>query len=136
MSFNYQRKIFGYECDLYGHLNNANYFHLFEEARTILLGKLNLAMQDLMKKNIHIYVIKAEIEYIKPIFFAEQVNVNTEIIDFNRVVSTWQQKIINKNKEICANLKIKASFAKDNKVYKLPKDFFNEINLSISKLGF
>jgi len=42
--FNYSRRIFSYECDIYGHLNNAEYLKLFEEARSEALTEIGYSL--------------------------------------------------------------------------------------------
>jgi len=34
MIANFRKRIYGYECDLYGHLHNTNYLNILEAARS------------------------------------------------------------------------------------------------------
>jgi len=61
----YKRKIFGYECDIYGHLNNANYLHLLEEARADALEQMQLPVRKLAEMGFHIYLTNIELSFIK-----------------------------------------------------------------------
>ena len=63
MVLEYKRKIFGYECDIYGHLNNANYLHLYEEARADALEQMGLAVRELNKSGYHIYLTSIELTF-------------------------------------------------------------------------
>ncbi len=76
-----------YECDAYGHLNNANYVRYMEEAaldasaavgydkaRYQALGRMWLARE-------------TEIEYLTPITYGQTVEVTTWVGDFRRVRS-------------------------------------------------
>ncbi|HUN04995.1 MAG TPA: thioesterase family protein [Aggregatilineales bacterium] len=76
-----------YECDAYGHLNNANYIHYMEEAafqastavgyskaRYEAMGTLWLARE-------------TRIEYLAPLVYGDTVEVKTWVDDFRRVRS-------------------------------------------------
>jgi acyl-CoA thioester hydrolase len=79
-----------YECDAYGHLNNANYARFMQEAafaastavgypkeRYEALGRLWLARA-------------TEIEFLQPVFYGERIEVKTWVIDFRHVRSLRQ----------------------------------------------
>jgi len=55
-----------YECDAYGHVNNANYLHYLEYARHELLRDAGFDYLAMIKAGYGIYVAKITIEYKKP----------------------------------------------------------------------
>ena len=55
-----------YECDAYGHVNNANYLHYLEYARHEMLRDVGFDYLALIKAGFGIYVAKLAIEYKKP----------------------------------------------------------------------
>ena len=55
-----------YECDAYGHVNNANYLHYLEYARHEMLRDVGFDYLALIKAGFGIYVAKIIIEYKKP----------------------------------------------------------------------
>lgn len=76
-----------YECDAYGHLNNAHYLRYMQEAafeasaavgyptdRYVQMGRLWLAHE-------------TEIEYLQPLYAGDTVEVRTWVADFRRVRS-------------------------------------------------
>lgn len=80
-------KVRHYECDAFGHLNNANYLRFMEEAafdasaavgydraRYLALGRLWLARE-------------TEIEYLRPARYGDTLAVHTWVEDFRRVRS-------------------------------------------------
>ena len=124
----YKRKIFGYECDIYRHLNNAIYLHIYEEARSDALDQMGMSIQKLNEKNIGIYLIKLELEFIKTIPLGEIITVHSDIIESTRLRATWKQEIFNSKKELCSRAIIKGVFIRDNKPNRLPKDIFEHFN--------
>ncbi|MDG2454204.1 MAG: thioesterase family protein [Bacteroidia bacterium] len=71
-------KIRGYHCDAYGHVNNARYLELLEEARWTFLEPA-LKEKFLDARNLLFVVVNINISYKKPLF-PEQV-VDIEITD-------------------------------------------------------
>ena len=124
----YKRKIFGYECDIYGHLNNAIYLHIYEEARSDALDQMGMSIQELNEKNIGIYLIHLELEFLKAIQMGETITILSDIIKSTRLKATWKQKIINSKNEICNHAIVKGVFIKDTKPTRLPKEIFEHFN--------
>jgi YbgC/YbaW family acyl-CoA thioester hydrolase len=117
--FEYRRKIFGFECDIYGHLNNANYQHLLEEARSDALDKMDCSLEKLNAEKIHIYLKRVEIDYLKGVPFGIEVVVKTEIIELSRIKSVWKQKIFNANGELFTRAELTGVFAREGKPYRI-----------------
>ncbi|MDR1318402.1 MAG: acyl-CoA thioesterase [Treponema sp.] len=55
-----------YECDSYGHVNNANYLNYLEYARYEFLRDLGFDYPAAVKAGYGIYIARIEIDYKKP----------------------------------------------------------------------
>ncbi|MDR1390461.1 MAG: acyl-CoA thioesterase [Treponema sp.] len=55
-----------YECDSYGHVNNANYLNYLEYARYEFLRDIGFDYQTVVKAGYGVYVARVEIDYKKP----------------------------------------------------------------------
>jgi acyl-CoA thioester hydrolase len=55
-----------YECDSYGHVNNATYLNYLEYARCQLLKDVGFDYPAAIKAGYGVYVVKVSIEYKKP----------------------------------------------------------------------
>ena len=126
MILEYKRKIFGYECDIYGHLNNANYLHLYEEARADALEQMKLPISKLADQGFHIYLTNIEINFIKGLPLESTITIKSRINSMNRLTSIWIQEIYNTKEELCNTAIVKGAFIKDGKPIRLPKDLFEE----------
>ena len=124
----YKRRIFGYECDIYGHLNNANYLHLYEEARADALEQMGLAVRELNKSGLHIYLTSIELTFKKGITLEEIVTIKSSIKEMNRVSTIWEQKIYNSKNELCNTAIVKGVFVKNGKPVRLPKEIYKQFN--------
>ncbi len=127
MAFSYKRHIFGYECDIYGHLNNANYLQILEEARSIALEEINFSLKRLIKLKIAIFVIDIHIKYLKQVDFAENITVKSYIKNPGRVRSSWYQEIYREDGQLCATAEIEGAFAKNSKATRLNKKLHQEM---------
>jgi len=59
-------KVRTYECDSYGHVNNANYLNYMEYARYELLKDVGFDYPAMVEAGYGVYVAKIEIDYKKP----------------------------------------------------------------------
>jgi len=59
-------KVRTYECDSYGHVNNANYLNYLEYARCELLRDIGFDYPGMVKAGYGMFVVRIEIDYKKP----------------------------------------------------------------------
>jgi acyl-CoA thioester hydrolase len=59
-------KVRTYECDSYGHVNNANYLHYLEFARYEFLRVIGFDYPGAIKAGYGVYVARIEINYKRP----------------------------------------------------------------------
>jgi YbgC/YbaW family acyl-CoA thioester hydrolase len=127
MIFKYKRMIFGYECDIYGHLNNAAYQHILEEARSAALDIMQLPLTDLADKGIQIFLKRIMIEYIRGIPFGKEILINSRIVDFNRVKSLWFQEITDHYGKLLAKAEVTGVFVKEGKPLRVGEEITNKL---------
>src|SRR5690554_8224644 len=70
--FEYRMKVRDYECDVQGHVNNANYQHYFEVTRHDFLEKVGLNFYQLHLNGIDAVVSRVEIRYKVPLIGMDQ----------------------------------------------------------------
>lgn len=80
-------RVRSYECDAYGHVNNANYLRYMQEAA--LDASAAVGYDEARYEALgHIWVIReTSIEYLRPLRFGDSVEVTTWVGDFRRVRS-------------------------------------------------
>ncbi|GHV94424.1 thioesterase [Spirochaetia bacterium] len=66
-----------YECDSYGHVNNANYLNYLEFARYELLKDIGFDYPRAVKAGYGVYVARIEIDYKKPAVTDEKLTIKT-----------------------------------------------------------
>ncbi len=122
----YKRKIFGYECDIYGHLNNANYLHLYEEARAEALEDMDMSIGKLSEEGIHIYLSEINLTFKIGLPVGEKVVIDTRMIKATRATSIWKQEIFNNADELCNIAIVRGVFIKNGKPFRISKKLFEE----------
>ncbi|MBT3755924.1 MAG: acyl-CoA thioesterase [Candidatus Cloacimonetes bacterium] len=122
----YNRKIFGYECDIYGHLNNANYLHLYEEARADALEDMDMSIGKLNEEGIRIYISEINLTFKIGLPVGERVVLDTRMVKANRAISVWKQEIFNAAGELCNIAIVKGVFIREGKPFRISKELFEE----------
>jgi thioesterase-3 len=95
-------KIRGYHCDAYGHVNNARYLELLEEARwTFLEPAIKEKFFD--TRNLLFIVVNINISYKKPLVPNQEVDIEiTDVTYNNKSVIVRQTIIDNQTKELAS----------------------------------
>ena len=135
MKVEYYKKIYGFDCDVYGHLNNSSYLKVYEEARAEALNKLSLSIRDLLESGIHIYLTKIELNFLKAVELEDTVRIITQIEKSNRLRATWKQEIFNSKNELCNMAIVEGVFVKEGKPFRLPVALYEKIAGSNKKKG-
>ncbi|MBM4399062.1 MAG: acyl-CoA thioesterase [Candidatus Cloacimonetes bacterium] len=125
MQFIFRKRIYGYECDIYGHLNNANYLLLLEAARSEALQEMDMPIQKLLDMHWHIYVLRFELDYIKAIQLEDIIEVRSRIISMTKVKGNWIQEIFNSKGELCFQARLTAVFAHNGKPARLTPEIYD-----------
>lgn len=91
--FEHKMKVRDYECDVQGHVNNANYQHYFEVARHEFLDQEGLNFYELHKNGIDLVVSRVEIRYKVPLIGMDKF-VCTLALEKRGIIYTFHQRII------------------------------------------
>jgi len=120
----YQKRIYGYECDIYGHLNNANYLPILEAARSEGLQQVGMPIQKLLEANWHVYVLRVEMDFIKAVQLEDIIEVRSRITAMNRLRSEWRQEIYNSAQELCFTAILQVVHVHNGKPARVPDDIW------------
>lgn len=71
------------EMDLYGHVNNANYFRYFEEARVKYLDEVQFNVE-YKKKGIAGILSSASCNYLVPLTYPDTITVGSRIVEIKK----------------------------------------------------
>jgi len=125
MIFIHKKKIYGYECDVYGHLNNAIYLQIYEAARCEALVDMGMPLGRLKDTGLMMFVVRAEIDYAKGITLDEEITVKSKIQAHNKLQANWVQEIYNADDTLCSKVNIKLVYVKDYKPCRISPELFD-----------
>ena len=82
-----------YECDSYGHVNNANYLNYLEFARYELLRDVGFDYSAMIEAGYGVYIARIEIDYKKPALADDDLLIQSRPIKKGAVSGVIAQEI-------------------------------------------
>ncbi len=122
--FEFKRKIYGYECDVYGHLNNSNYLQLLEAARSEALIEMGISVAKLLEWDISIFISNIDISYLKPFKMEDIAIVHTKTNKITKVKGIWIQEVYNHANELCTKAIVTGVFTTKGKPVRVAQELF------------
>lgn len=98
-----------YECDPYGHVNNAVYLHYLEYARYEYLRSVGFDYPGAIASGYGLYVAKVEIEYKKPALPDDELAIQSWPLKKGAVSGVMGQHIL-RGEELLASAKVTWAF--------------------------
>jgi acyl-CoA thioester hydrolase len=113
-----------YECDGYGHVNNANYLNYLEFARYELLRDIGFDYEKAVSAGYGLFIARVEIDYKKPAKTDDMLTIKTWPIKRGAVSGTLAQEIRCGN-DIMVEAKVTWAFvdAKTGMPVKIPQEW-------------
>ena len=99
-------RVYYEDTDASGRVYHANYLKYLERGRSNLIYQSKYNHQELLKKFNIVFVVKSlNINYLKPAFFEDIIEVQTSLNQLSRVKLNFNQKII-RNNEILVDAEV------------------------------
>ncbi len=115
--FEHELKVRDYECDVQGHVNNANYQHYFEVTRHELLEKVGLNFHQLHNKGVDAVVSRVQIRYKVPLLGMDRFICTVSKLEKVSVKYIFHQEIRRlPDNVLCAKAKIEVVNLVDGKL--------------------
>lgn len=87
-------KVRPFECDYYGHVNNAIYLNYLEFARMEVLEKKGFTLTGLKNSGLLLVIQRIDISYKWPALAHDQLAIRTVLKEYRRVGATFRQQIL------------------------------------------
>jgi acyl-CoA thioester hydrolase len=112
-----------YECDSYGHVNNANYLNYLEYARFEFLRDAGFNYQGMLQAGYGVYVARIEIDYKRPALMDDEILIRSWPVKKGAVSGIIAQKIT-RDEYTIVEAKVTWAFVDKNGVpSRLPAEF-------------
>ena|SRR6056297_244145 len=89
----------GYELDSQGIVNNAHYFHYFDQTRVKHLLSLGLDWDDYAKRGLNLVLAESSISFKAPLLAHDEFYVTSQFTRIGRILIGCKQKLIRKSDE-------------------------------------
>ena len=119
-------RVYYEDTDASGRVYHANYLKYLERGRSNLIYKSKYNHQELLKKFNIIFVVKSlNINYLKPAFFEDIIEVQTSLKLLSRVKLIFNQKIIRNNELLAEAEVIVIPINTKGKIIKLNEELYS-----------
>lgn len=127
MTHTFTHKVRSYECDAYGHVNNAVYLNYLEYARMEYLHAIGFDYHGIVEDGFFLYVTHIDIHYKGSARLDDELEIQVTPIKLGAVSGTFKQVVKTKD-FICAEAEVSwASVnAKTQRPAKLPEKYMVE----------
>jgi acyl-CoA thioester hydrolase len=92
--------------DTFGHINNATYLTLFEQARWEWITEGGYGLDEIHRTQIGPTILNIHIEYKRELKLREKVRVETFLIEFNEKIGKVRQQMLNEQGKICTQIEL------------------------------
>lgn len=116
-----------YECDSYGHVNNAVYVNYLEYGRMEFLNGIKFDHKGVVEAGYFLYISHIDIYYKASAFLGDKLFIDAEPIEMGAVRGVIHQVIRKEDGTVCAEADVTwATVKKDGRPSRLPKEFLVE----------
>lgn len=99
---NYPLLIREHHLDTFGHVNNATYLEIFEEARWQLITDQGYDLDYIHKTGLGPIILEVQLKFMKELRLREEIIVKTEMLDYNGKIGQLKQQMIKKDGTIAS----------------------------------
>lgn len=87
--------------DTFGHVNNATYLQLLEEARWEFITSRGFGLSTIQKTGLGPTVLECHIKFLKELRLREQVTIESEILSYEKKIGMLRQNILDTENKLC-----------------------------------
>ncbi|MES3036346.1 MAG: thioesterase family protein [Bdellovibrionota bacterium] len=95
--------------DTFGHVNNAAYLEIFEEARWEMISSRGFSLKEIMEKGQGPVILEINIKFMKELKLRESLVIETVVTEYSGKVGNIRQ-LIKRGDEVCCEMNCKAAF--------------------------
>ncbi|MFC1809297.1 acyl-CoA thioesterase [Candidatus Omnitrophota bacterium] len=117
-------KVRNHDIDAYGHVNNAAYLRIIEDAMVDYMEDLGVHLLELGKEGISVYMSEISLKYLRPSFLGDNLNIVTTFTNVSKVKMRWHNEIYRENStDLLTKVEGKAAFVNaQGKVIPIPPE--------------
>lgn len=98
----YELMIREYHLDTFGHVNNATYLQIYEEARWEIITLNGFGFKEIHKAKQGPVILECQIKFLKELKLREKIKVTVEVINYQGKVGQLKQQMIKSDGEVAS----------------------------------
>lgn len=98
----YELLIREYHVDSLGHMNNATYLAVLEEARWEMITQKGFGFKEIQERKVGPVILEVNLKFLKEIRLREKIRISTEIMNYTGKVGQMKQLILKESGEVAA----------------------------------
>ena len=102
VKFSYPLKVIERHLDTFGHMNNATYLEVLEEARWDFINQRGYGMAKIRESALGPTILECNIKFMKELRLHQNVVIETQTTSCAGKIAILKQVILNENNESCA----------------------------------
>src|SRR5690349_7129069 len=80
--------------DSFGHMNNARYLELFEQARWDLITERGFGIEEIHKRQLGPVILALEVRFLRELNARDAVVIRSELVSYEHKVARMRQKML------------------------------------------
>ena len=103
----YRLTILEYRLDTFGHVNNAEYLRMFEEARWDLISARGFGLEQILSSGKGPVILEVNLKFKRELRLRDSITIETSCTGFQKKIGTLTQLIRNAEGELCCDAEFK-----------------------------
>ena len=132
-TFTYELLVRENHLDTFGHMNNATYLQIMEEARWEIITNRGYGVRDIQEKGIGPVILEIQIKYQRELKLREKIVIETKCISTEKKIMRLQHAIKNTQGVVCctAELVLGVFNVHTRKMIEIPQDWLEAVGVHL-----
>lgn len=96
--------------DIFGHMNNARYLELFEQARWDIITQRGFGLSKIQQDKQGPVILEAHLRFLKELKQRDKIKITVVCTEYNGKIGKLKQEMLNEKNEVCAELIVVIAF--------------------------
>ena len=110
MGFEFEVLIREHHLDSYGHVNNATYLALYEEARWEAITQKGYGYKTVQQTGLGPIILEINLKFLKEIKLREKIIITLEVVSYVGKICILRQQMLRENREVASEVTLTTSF--------------------------
>lgn len=113
--FEYPLTIREHHLDTFGHVNNATYLTIFEEARWEMVTRGGFGLAEVCETGLGPTALEIRIKFKREVRNRERVVIRSRLLEYKSKIGRFSQEMLNESGDICCELEMTLALFDTNK---------------------